>query len=80
MKEGNEIKGKMKSLAKDNTESMTKTIMIDRLKNKSLATLKIMLCSMIIAVMSTGCSINKSDNTSETGNNVQSDHISESEE
>ena len=53
MKEGNEIKGKMKSLAKDNTESMTKTIMIDRLKNKSLATLKIMLCSMIIAVMST---------------------------
>ena len=80
MKEGNEIKGKMKSLAKDNTESMTKTIMIDRLKNKSLATLKIMLCSMIIAVMSTGCSINKSDNTSETGNNVQSDHISESDE
>ena len=84
MKEGNEIKSKMKDklkdIAKENMKSLTKDITIDRLKSKSSTTLKIMLCSMIIAVMSTGCSINKSDNTSETGNNVQSDHISESEE
>ena len=83
MKVGNKIKSKMKDklkdIAKENMERLTKNITIDRLKNKFSATLKIILCSMVIAVMSTGCGINKSDNTSKTENNVQSDHISESE-
>ena len=63
MKVGNKIKSKMKDklkdIAKENMERLTKNITIDRLKNKFSATLKIILCSMVIAVMSTGCGINK---------------------